>query len=230
MVLAKTGCKVSASVLSADFSNLSSAVASVEPYVDEFHLDVMDGHFVPNISFGPDVVKIIRGMTRKPLDVHLMVEEPMKHIDSFVDAGADMITFHYETDDYLRGKGKLQSYIKSKGVKVGIAYSPDTPAYILDSDVDRILLMSVYPGFAGQKFIRSTLKKISEVKEFISRNSYDIEIAVDGGINDVTAYKVARRGVDIVVAGSYIFNGDPEKNVLSLRGSLLEGVLKKKRL
>jgi len=206
--------KVSASVLSAPFDRLGAAVSRVSKYVDELHLDIMDGHFVPNISFGPDIVKVIRKKTDLPLDVHLMIEDPMKYIDKFVDAGADMITFHYETANYFR----CRDYIKSKNVKVGVAYNPNTPAYILDSDIDRVLIMSVYPGFAGQKFIASTLGKISKTKDWIEKRGYNIEIAVDGGVNKNYAHQAVRLGVDVVIAGSYIFkNNKLKKNVSNLK-------------
>lgn len=213
--------KISASVLSADFCKLGSEIGYVSKYVDEFHLDVMDGHFVPNISFGSDVVKAIRKLTKLPLDVHLMIEEPVWHIHSFVDAGADMITFHYETADYFKDKSyyvKCRDLIKSNGVKVGVAYNPDTPVLFLDPDVDRVLIMSVYPGFAGQEFIEDALKKISEVRQRIDKNNYNIEVAVDGGIKVGNAYKVVKHGADVIVAGSSVFKGsDIKKNIFNLK-------------
>lgn len=219
--------KVSASVLSVDFRRLNTQIYDTEPYVDEYHLDIMDGHFVPNISFGPDFVKAVKKLTKKPLDVHLMVEKPEKHIDSFVDAGADMITFHYETANYFT----CRDYIKKKNVKVGIAYNPITPAYIFDSDLDRVLIMSVNPGFAGQEFIKKTLKKLYDAKKWVTKKKYNIEVAVDGGINDKTAYQVARNGADVVIAGSYIFKGyNHGANIQSLRWSLFLGSINRKKI
>jgi len=218
--------KISASLLSADFSKLGKEIRSIDKYVDEFHLDIMDGHFVPNISFGPDIVKVARENTELPLDVHLMIEDPMKYIDRFVDAGADMITFHYETANFFR----CRDYIKSKNTKVGVAYNPNSPIYILDEDIDRVLIMSVYPGFGGQKFINKTLKKISETKKYIKKRNYNIEIAVDGGIKTGTAYNVVKRGADVVVAGSAIFKiGDVKKNASELRKDIDRWCNKKKK-
>lgn len=213
--------KISASVLSADFSRLGLELSFVSQYVDEFHLDVMDGHFVPNISFGSDVVKAVRKLTNLPLDVHLMIKEPLGHIPSFVDAGVDTITFHYETADYFKNKNyyfKCRDLIKNKGAKVGVAYNPDTPVLFLDPNIDRVLIMSVYPGFAGQKFIKNALKKVSEVRQKIDKNNYNIEIAVDGGIKVGPAYDVVKHGADVVVAGSAVFKGsDIKKNIFDLK-------------
>ncbi len=227
MALTKKGSKISASLLSADFRKLSLEIYSVDDLVDEYHLDIMDGHFVPNISFGPDFVKAVKKLTKKPLDVHLMVENPEKYIDSFVDAGADMITFHYETANYF----SCRDYIRKKNVKVGIAYNPITPAYIFDSDLDRVLIMSVKPGFAGQEFIKKSLKKIYDAKKWVTKKKYNIEIAVDGGINDKTAYQVVRNGADVVIAGSYIFKGYNHKaKIQNLRHSLFAGNINRKKI
>lgn len=219
--------KISASVLSADFRKLNLEIYSTEALVDEYHLDIMDGHFVSNISFGPDFVKAVKKLTNKPLDVHLMVEKPEKYIDSFVDAGADMITFHYETANYF----SCRDYIRKKNVKVGIAYNPVTPAYIFDDDLDRVLIMSVNPGFAGQQFIKKTLKKVYDAKKWVKKKKYNLEIAVDGGINDKTAYQAVRNGADVVIAGSYIFKGFNHKmNVNALRQSIFTGIMKRKKI
>lgn len=227
MASTKTGTKISASVLSADLRWPSLEIHPIDDLVDEYHLDVMDGHFVPNISFGPDFVKAVKKLTKKPLDVHLMIENPMKYVDSFVDAGADMITFHYETANYF----ECMDYIRKKNVKVGIAYNPITPAYIFDSDLDRVLIMSVNPGFAGQKFIKDSLKKIYTAKKWVAKKKYNIEIAVDGGINDETAYQAVRNGADVIIAGSYIFKGNnPKWNVHALKQSLLLGNINRKKL
>jgi len=222
--------KISASLLSADLSKLNLEIYSIDDLVDEYHIDVMDGHFAPNLSFGPDFVKAVRKLTKKPLDVHLMVDNPMKHIDSFVDAGADMITFHYETDDYLIGMGKMQEHIKSKGVKIGIAYNPITPVYIFGEEMDRVLLMSVKPGFAGQNFKKEFLKKIYEAKKWVKKRKYNIEIAVDGGINEKTAYQAVRNGADVVIAGSYIFKSYSHYlKAQALRQSMILGYINRKK-
>lgn len=227
MASTKTGPRISASLLSVDFRKLNLEIYSIDDLVDEYHLDIMDGHFAPNLSFGPDFVKAVRKLTKKPLDVHLMVEKPEKYVDSFVDAGADMITFHYEAANYFT----CRDYIKSKNVKVGIAYNPVTPAYIFDSDSDRVLIMSVKPGFAGQEFVKKTLKKIYEAKKFIKKRDYNLEVAVDGGINDKTAYQSIRNGADVVVAGSYIFKCHNHKTkIYTLRQSLFAGHINRKKL
>lgn len=217
--------KISASILSADLRNLSYEMHSLDRYVDEFHLDIMDGHFVPNISFGPELVKAVRKLTNKPLDIHLMIENPIKYVDMFVDAGADLITFHYETGNYF----KCRDYIKSKNVKVGIAYNPNTQVYILDSDINRVLIMSVHPGFAGQKFIRSSLRRIYQARKWADKKCYNIEVAVDGGIDNDTAYQVVRNGADVMIAGSYLFKGNKQLNVLRLRNASLAGLINKKK-
>lgn len=217
--------KLSASILNADFSKLDLEIGYVSPHVNEFHLDIMDGHFVPNISFGPGVVKAVRKITKLPLDVHLMIEEPMKYIDQFVDAGADTITFHDGTVNYF----KCRDYIRGKNVRVGIAYNPGNPVYIFDSDIDRVLIMSVHPGFGGQKFIGSALKKISQTRKWIDKKGYNIEVAVDGGIKVGTAYNVVKHGADVVIVGSSIFEGDKQRNILDLRKDI-DRWYKKKRL
>jgi len=225
--MARIGTKISASVLSADFRKLNLEIYSIDDLVDEYHLDIMDGHFVPNISFGPDFVKAVRKLTKKPLDVHLMVEKPEKYVDSFVDAGADMITFHTEAANYFT----CSDYIRKKGVKVGIAYNPITPAYIFGEEMDRVLLMSVKPGFAGQEFKKEVLKKIYEAKKWVKKKKYNIEIAVDGGINDKTAYQAAKNGADIIIAGSYVFKGYNHKTkIQNLRQALFLGHIMRKKI
>lgn len=202
--------RVSASLLSADFSKLEKEIKSVDRYVDEYHLDVMDGCFVPNLTIGPVVVKSIRKCTKKPFDVHLMINDPMKYVDAFVDAGADMITFHYETADYF----ECRDYIRSKKVKVGIAYNPDTDIKFFNSHIDRILIMSVYPGFAGQKFIEDTLEKISDVKERRDKKYFSFEICVDGGVNSETSQKIIEAGADVLVSGSYLFKAKDRRKAI----------------
>jgi len=223
--------KLSASILNANFGKLEKEISVISKYVDEFHLDVMDGHFVPNISFGPGVVEVIRKKTKLPLDVHLMISEPEKYVDKFIDAGADMITIHSEVVRYFPCLDKL----KNKNVKIGVAYSPDTkPTFInnsyvsLDKGIDRILIMSVYPGFGGQKFIDSVLGKISDVREYVDKHGYDVEVAIDGGVKQCNAYDVAKHGADIIVCGTSIVKGNKRKNVRGLKKAIDKWYKKKK--
>ena len=195
--------KVAPSILSADFSCLDKEIKRVESAgADMLHIDVMDGHFVPNITIGPVVVKYIRRITLLPLDVHLMIDKPEKFIDDFVKAGSDLITLHIET---INASGfRLQAAcLKKKKVKVGISLNPNTPLAkiknLLDA-VDFVLVMSVNPGFSGQEFIPSAILKIKEL-----RLIFKGDIAVDGGINDRVAGKLIRAGANILASGSYIF-------------------------
>ena len=212
--------KIAPSILSADFSTLGDELRKVEKYVDMVHIDVMDGHFVPNITFGPPVVRSIRVLTKIPFDVHLMVTEPDNYIDAFIDAGANYLTVHAETAVHLH---RTISIIKKKGAKAGVALNPATPLAVLENvlgDVDMVLIMTVDPGFGGQQFIRSMLPKIRRLKETIDKAKLDVEIEVDGGINADTARQVVAAGADIVVAGSYIYeSSDVAEAINSLRGS-----------
>jgi ribulose-phosphate 3-epimerase len=200
--------KVAPSILSADFSCLDREIKKVERAgADMLHVDVMDGHFVPNITIGPTVVKYIRKVTKLPLDVHLMIEHPQKFVDDFVASGSDMITLHIETITASGFKAQA-ARLKKKGVKVGISLNPATPIQKIKSllDIaDFVLVMSVNPGFGGQAFIPQALTKIKQL-----RAVYDGDIAVDGGINEKTARQVIRAGANILAAGSYIFGA---KNV-----------------
>ncbi|MDP2906036.1 MAG: ribulose-phosphate 3-epimerase [Candidatus Omnitrophota bacterium] len=195
--------KVAPSILSADFSCLAKEIKSVElAGADMLHIDVMDGHFVPNITIGPVVVKYIRKCTKLPLDVHLMIERPQDFSAAFAEAGSDMITYHIETigvKELRREAAKL----KQKKIKIGVSLNPVTPLSkikgVLDA-VDLVLVMSVNPGFSGQKFIPGVVPKIEELSRI-----FDGEISVDGGVNDQTAGMLIRAGADILAAGSYIF-------------------------
>ena len=196
---------VSPSILSADFANLEKDIKRVEPYVSWLHIDVMDGHFVPNISIGVPVVKSIRKITNLFLDTHLMIENPIKYVDAFSDAGSDLITFHYEAtkDKTIETIEK----IKSKNVKVGLSIKPKTSVdeikdYI--NLVDLILVMTVEPGFGGQKFMDECANKIKEIRQINS----DVIIQVDGGINDKTAKICADLGANSLVAGNYIYSAE----------------------
>jgi len=211
--------KVAPSILSADFSCLAEEVKRVEQGgADLLHIDVMDGHFVPNITLGPPVIASLKRKTKLPFDVHLMIEKPEKYLDEFIKAGADIITIHVEATVHLH---RLLSYIKSQGIKSGVALNPATPLntikYVLD-DLDMVLIMSVNPGFGGQKFIPQILKKISEIKSIIKRNKYEILIEVDGGINEYNAPQIIEAGADILVAGSAIYcSPHPEEVIKKLK-------------
>ena len=212
--------KIAPSILSADFSKLGDDIRKVEKYVDMLHIDVMDGHFVPNITFGPPVVRSIRMLTKIPFDVHLMVTEPDNYIDTFIDASANYVTVHAETAVHLH---RTISVIKKKGAKAGVALNPATPLEMIENvlgDVDMVLIMTVNPGFGGQQFIKSMLPKIRRLKKSIEEAKLDVEIEVDGGINADTARQVIAAGAGIVVAGSYIYeSSDVVEAINNLRGS-----------
>lgn len=201
--------KISPSVLSSDFSNLREEIKKIElGGADYVHLDVMDGIFVPNITFGSPVIKKIRNTTKLPFDVHLMIDRPERYIGDFVEAGADIITVHEEATIHLH---RTIQQIKSCGKKVGVAINPSTPLqsieYILD-DIDMVLIMTVNPGFGGQSFISTMERKIKELRKIIDNNSLNIEIEVDGGVKLDNAKEIVGWGVDILVAGSAIFGGN----------------------
>jgi ribulose-phosphate 3-epimerase len=199
--------KIAPSILSADFARLGEEIKDVERGgADYIHVDVMDGHFVPNITIGPLIVEAIRPVTKLPLDVHLMIENPDQYIEAFANAGADYITVHVEACRHLHRTIQL---IKSTGVKAGVVLNPATPVDSLKhiiEDVDMVLLMSVNPGFGGQKFISSVLPKIRQVKELADSLNPDLEIEVDGGVNEETAKLVIEAGANVLVAGSAVFN------------------------
>jgi ribulose-phosphate 3-epimerase len=211
--------KIAPSILSADFARLGEEIKDVERGgADYIHVDVMDGHFVPNITIGPLIVEAIRPVTKLPLDVHLMIENPDQYIEAFAKAGADYITVHVEACRHLHRTIQL---IKSTGVKAGVVLNPATPVDSLKhiiEDVDMVLLMSVNPGFGGQKFISSVLPKIRQVKELADSLNPDLEIEVDGGVNEETAKLVIEAGANVLVAGSAVFNKeDREAAIASLR-------------
>lgn len=214
--------KLAPSILSADFSNLIKDIKEVESAGCEYlHIDVMDGMFVPNITLGPIVVKSLRKKVDMVFDVHLMIEEPDRYIKDFIDAGADLVTVHLETTKHLDRTVQL---IKSNKAKVGVALNPATPVNLLEDiikEIDMVLIMSVNPGFGGQSFIENSIKKIKEVRELIIKNNLDIDIQVDGGINENNIKEVVEAGANIIVAGSGIFGKENrEEAVYNLRNKL----------
>tara|TARA_B000000460_G_scaffold182396_1_gene130691 strand:+ start:1035 stop:1682 length:648 start_codon:yes stop_codon:yes gene_type:complete len=201
--------KVSPSILAADFGNIERECDLIDKSdADWLHLDVMDGIFVPNISFGMPIVKSIRKMTSKPLDVHLMITQPERYIEKFIDIGSDIISFHIEATNKME---ENISIIKSKNVKVGIAINPDTPIGDLKdiiSKIDLVCLMGVHPGFAGQKFIENTFDRLKQLKALIEDSNSKALIEVDGGVNENNHMDLKSLGADVLVAGSYIFNSE----------------------
>ena len=215
--------KIAPSILSADFSKLGEEVIKLhDAGADFIHIDVMDGEFVPNISFGMPVIKAIRNKTDKVFDVHLMINNPQRYIDDFIEAGADIITLHYESEKHL---DRAIQYIKSKGIKAAVALNPATPTVVLKNiigSLDMVLIMSVNPGFGGQSFIPYSLDKIREVKQMaIEANNEDILIQVDGGIDSNNVKDVVEAGANVIVAGSAVFKEDKiEENIKALREAL----------
>ncbi|MSO13429.1 ribulose-phosphate 3-epimerase [Rickettsiales endosymbiont of Trichoplax sp. H2] len=197
--------KISASILAADFSILKEEVKNISTSgADSIHLDIMDGHFVPNLTFGPDIVKCIKKESSIPLKTHLMIKNPEKYIDAYIEAGSDAIIFHQETVTHI---DRFIDYIKSKNVKAGISIVPSTHEstlkYICDK-LDEILIMTVNPGFGGQKFLNSQLEKIKNIS-IMTSNIANIDIGVDGGINPTTLTECVKNGTNLAIAGSYIF-------------------------
>ncbi len=200
---------IAPSILSADFANLSREIEKVRNGgADLLHLDVMDGHFVPNITIGPPVIASIRGCTDLPLDAHLMIEEPSRYLETLVQAGANWITVHIEADTHLN---RTVNFLKEQGIRAGVALNPATPLNTLDEilpDVDHVLIMTVNPGFGGQRFIRSSLDKIRKLRHIITSNSYNTRIEVDGGIGPDNLQQVLDAGADVIVVGSAIFKAE----------------------
>ena len=213
--------KISPSILSADFSQLGKEINNLEKGgADLIHVDVMDGHFVPNLTIGPPVIKALRKYTKLPFDVHLMISPVHKYIKNFAEAGSDIITIHPEATENLN---ESISLIKRLNKKVGISLNPDTNISVIESElknIDLVLVMSVFPGFGGQKFIPETIKKIKDLKEIKDKNNYNFDIEVDGGINFLNSKDVINAGANILVSGTTIFkenNGDIKKNIEKLK-------------
>ncbi len=213
---------IAPSLLSADFSNLGAEIKSIEDSgADYLHLDVMDGHFVPNITFGPFIVNFCKKLSKLPLDVHLMIENPEKYIEDFVKAGADIVCIHAESTVHLH---RQVQYIKSFGVKAGVALNPSTPLESLEyviEDLDMVLLMSVNPGFSGQSFIPAINDKLKKFnKMFGSRTKENFLLEIDGGVNDKTYKELVDNGANMLVSGNYFFKSDNRGEIVSiLKGS-----------
>ena len=210
---------IAPSILAADFGNLRSEILALDKAgADMIHIDVMDGHYVPNLTFGPGIVRQIRPYTNLPFDVHLMVDNPETMVNWFIPVGADIVTVHAETCKHLDA---LLNTIRERGCKAGVSLNPSTPEsvlqYVLDK-VDQILVMTVNPGFGGQKFMHDMMPKVKALRDAVEKDGLDVEIEVDGGINPLTAAECIAAGADILVAGTSVFDSrDYRKNIDALR-------------
>ena len=210
---------IAPSILAADFGNLEKDCKMVNfSLADWFHIDIMDGVFVPNISFGMPVLKAIQGIAEKPLDVHLMIVDPDRYVDTFADLGSAVLTVHYEACTHLH---RTVQKIKSCGMKAGVALNPHTPIAVLEDiipNLDLVCLMSVNPGFGGQSFIEGTFNKVKSLKTLIERKEAAVQIEIDGGVTDKNAETLIASGADVLVAGSHVFKAeDPEDVIRTLK-------------
>ena len=207
---------IAPSILSADFNHLGDDIMMLnESEADLIHCDIMDGVFVPNISFGIPIVKHVNKVAKKPLDVHLMIVEPDKYIKAFSEAGASYLTVHYEACKHLH---RTISHIKDFGVKASVCLNPHTPVAVLQDiikELDMVLLMSVNPGFGGQNFISNTIKKVQQLKQLINDNNTECLVEVDGGVNFETGRRLIEAGTDVLVAGSFVFNSEDPLKIIS---------------
>lgn len=213
--------KIAPSILSLDFSKFNEQLNILNNNVEYIHFDVMDGHFVPNITFGPSILRTFKDTSNLIMDVHLMIKDPFKYLNDFANAGANIITFHIEAVDNDINKAKnIIDEIHKKNIKAGISIKPNTDVKIIEpllKDLDLVLIMSVEPGFGGQTFIDSSLEKAKFLKNQKINNNYKYIIEIDGGINDKTAVLCKEAGVELLVAGSYIFKGDILNNINKLK-------------
>ncbi|MFN8415781.1 MAG: ribulose-phosphate 3-epimerase [Cytophagaceae bacterium] len=210
---------IAPSILSADFGNLQRDIEMINSSeADWFHVDIMDGVFVPNISFGFPIMSVLKKHAKKPLDVHLMIVQPEKYISTFREYNADTISVHYEACTHLH---RTIYQIKDTGAKAGIAINPHTPVHLLSDvikDIDMVCMMSVNPGFGGQKFIEHTYKKVAQLKDLIIQNGASTKIEIDGGVNEVTGPKLVAAGADVLVAGNYVFSSaDPKATIAGMK-------------